>query len=320
MIHEVMGFKMWLGLIGPAGPAGPPGRDVQLRGPVATVYDLPVTAPASELWQVGTQAPYNGYFFNGTSWVNLGPVAAGPPGPAGEDGVSPEISVTDITGGHRITITDATGTETFDVMDGTDGATGPAGPGVPSGGSTGQVLKKKSAADYDTEWANAGTADALPLAGGTMSGNINMDGNRVQNLPTPSANGDAVTKSYADGLLTGYRTASAQDVIDASKQDTLVSGTNIKTVGGQSLLGSGDIDVGGALYFTGVAISATTGDFASVNNAKITDDHVVAECVFANPSAITTDVSWVTANQGLVLNGTCTSATTANIVLVKKNN
>ncbi len=29
------------------------------------------------------------------------------------------------------------------------------------------------------------------------------------------------------------------------KQDTLVSGTNIKTVNGNSLLGSGNIDVGG---------------------------------------------------------------------------
>jgi hypothetical protein len=48
-----------------------------------------------------------------------------------------------------------------------------------------------------------------------------MDGNRVQNLPTPSANGDAVTKSYADGLLTGYRTASAQDEIDASLQSAV---------------------------------------------------------------------------------------------------
>lgn len=36
------------------------------------------------------------------------------------------------------------------------GDPGPAGPGVPSGGSVGQVLKKKSATDYDTAW---GTED-----------------------------------------------------------------------------------------------------------------------------------------------------------------
>lgn len=79
-------------------------------------------------------------------------------------------------------------------------------------------------------------------------------------------------------------------------------------------------ELGGALYFTSVAISATTGDIATVSNAKITADHVVAEVTFANPSAITTDVTWTTANGSLVLNGTCTAATTANIVLVKKNN
>lgn len=42
---------------------------------------------------------------------------------------------------------------------------------------------------------------------------------------------------------------SALSTINASlagKQDTLVSGTNIKTVGGVSLLGSGDIDVMGS--------------------------------------------------------------------------
>lgn len=78
--------------------------------------------------------------------------------------------------------------------------------------------------------------------------------------------------------------------------------------------------LGGALYFTNVAISATTGDIATVSNSKITADHVVAEVTFANPSAITTDVSWTTASGSLVLNGTCSSATTAAIVLVKKNN
>lgn len=78
--------------------------------------------------------------------------------------------------------------------------------------------------------------------------------------------------------------------------------------------------LGGALYFTSVAVSATTGDIATVSNAKITADHVVAEVTWANPSAITTDVTWTTASGSLVLNGTCTAATTANIVLVKKNN
>ncbi|MBQ2174832.1 MAG: hypothetical protein II453_07185 [Alphaproteobacteria bacterium] len=42
--------------------------------------------------------------------------------------------------------------------------------------------------------------------------------------------------------LSAYRTAAQQDVIDATKQDTLVSGTNIKTVNGNSLLGSGNVD------------------------------------------------------------------------------
>lgn len=79
-------------------------------------------------------------------------------------------------------------------------------------------------------------------------------------------------------------------------------------------------ELGGALYFTSVAVSATTGDIATLSNAKITADHVVAGCVFANPSAITTDVTWTTASGSLTLNGTCASATTANIVLGKKNN
>jgi hypothetical protein len=74
------------------------------------------------------------------------------------------------------------------------------------------------------------------------------------------------------------------------------------------------------LYFSGQACSALTGDFCTISNAKITANHVVAEAVFANPSAITTDVTWTTASGSLKLNGTCSTATTVNIVLVKKNN
>lgn len=42
----------------------------------------------------------------------------------GADGVSPTIVVSSITGGHRLTITDAQGTQTVDVLDGTDGNDG----------------------------------------------------------------------------------------------------------------------------------------------------------------------------------------------------
>ena len=74
------------------------------------------------------------------------------------------------------------------------------------------------------------------------------------------------------------------------------------------------------LFLTAVTISATTGDIAVVSNANITADHVLVECVFADPVAITTDVSWTTTSGSLTLNGTCSTATTANIVLVKKDN
>lgn len=119
--------------------------------------------------------------------------------------------------------------------------------------------------------------------------------------------------SVADELLAIYTAI-------ASKQDTLVSGTNLKTVGGQSLLGSGNVDVGGGLYFTSVPISATTGTIATVSDANITSDHVLASCEFASTSAIGSDLTWATAAGSLTLTGTCTTATTAEIVLVKKNN
>lgn len=44
----------------------------------------------------------------------------GDPGTPGLDGISPTVSVQDISGGHRVTITDKDGEKTFDVMDGKD--------------------------------------------------------------------------------------------------------------------------------------------------------------------------------------------------------
>ena len=40
--------------------------------------------------------------------------------------------------------------------------------------------------------------EAANLAGGTMTGNINMNSNKIINLPTPAVNTDAATKKYVD--------------------------------------------------------------------------------------------------------------------------
>ena len=50
-------------------------------------------------------------------------------------------------------------------------------------------------------------ATKLPLAGGTMSGNINMGGtNIITNLPTPTDGGHVASKSYVDGQITSSAT------------------------------------------------------------------------------------------------------------------
>lgn len=60
-------------------------------------------------------------YFDGEDGAN------GKDGVNGADGVSPTLSVAEITGGHRVTITDVNGTQTFDVMDGVDGQDGQDG-------------------------------------------------------------------------------------------------------------------------------------------------------------------------------------------------
>ena len=102
-------------------------------------------------------------------------------GEKGEDGVSPTISVTDITGGHRVSITDAEGTETFDVMDGQDGQNGQDGQDGQS--ATIQVgTVTTGAAGSDASVTNSGTSSAavfnftIPRGNTGESGQDGSDG------------------------------------------------------------------------------------------------------------------------------------------------
>ena len=100
-----------------------------------------------------------------------------------------------------------------------------------------------------------------------------------------------------------------------SSGGTITVGTNVVQTTVASELANN------ALYFTGITVSAATnGTILSKSDARITADHVVASCTFAVPGNVTTDAAWTTAAGSLTMTGTCTAATTANIVLVKKDN
>lgn len=138
-------------------------------------------------------------------------------GSDGNDGVSPSVSVTDITGGHKVTITDSTGDHEFNVMDGATGATGaqgPAGPGVATGGTTGQILRKKSNTNYDTEWTTpdpseivfTGTmaqyeavADTIPNGSAILITDSNPDLASLRNIAIQS-----IDIEYSRGTDTSY--------------------------------------------------------------------------------------------------------------------
>ncbi len=63
----------------------------------------------------GEDAP--GEYLNLTAWMESWLTAHGK-GEQGDAGVSPTVSVAEIPGGHRVTLTDSTHTEQFDVLDG----------------------------------------------------------------------------------------------------------------------------------------------------------------------------------------------------------
>lgn len=131
------------------------------------------------------------------------PGADGSPGPPGEAGVSPKVSVTDIPGGHRVTITDASGPQSFDVMDGQDG-TGEGGTaGVSSfNGRTGIVNPQEG--DYTADMVGAVSPEKMKtaLAGKqdqlSPDESLMLDGSnisvRIPNRPLSRAEYDALTE------------------------------------------------------------------------------------------------------------------------------
>lgn len=162
------------------------------------------------------------------SWTGTGPTSLiGPTGAIGPQGPKGDTGDTGPQG-----------------LKGDTGDTGPAGAdgiGVPAGGTTGQILSKKTETDYDTQWVNpTGTADAVSF---TPAGNIEattvqsaiaeLDGekqaslgytaentsNKATDLTTPDNTKYATTLAISTAL--GLKEDADSDITKSNESETI---------------------------------------------------------------------------------------------------
>ena len=122
----------------------------------------------------------------------------GEQGEPGQDGFSPVITITEITGGHRIAITDAEGTKTVDVLDGEKGETG--------NGIASAVLNQ----DYTlTLTFTDGTSYTTPSIRGAQGAQGNPGADGYSPTATVSKSGSVVTITITD--KNGTTTSTVED-------------------------------------------------------------------------------------------------------------
>lgn len=74
------------------------------------------------------------------------------------------------------------------------------------------------------------------------------------------------------------------------------------------------------LYYSNIATVPTTGVIVNISDGAIDSNHIVTSCTFINVSFIQGDLTWTTSSGNLEINGTCSSATNYNIILIRKDN
>jgi hypothetical protein len=119
-----------------------------------------IASPATGLLIYQTDSTLEFYMYNGTSWTTLG--AVGPQGPIGATG--------------------ATGSQGIQGLTGATGPQGPAGQGVPTGGTTGQVLSKINNTDYNTQWITPASGGSDNLGNHTATQALDMANNNITNV------------------------------------------------------------------------------------------------------------------------------------------
>lgn len=204
------------GQTGPQGPAGTDGTDgtdgVTPSISASATVGTGTGNPSCTVTKTGTDAaPSFEFSFDGIKG------ATGPQGPQGnpgtngtdgQDGTSPTVTITPITGGNRVTITDATGSHTADVMDGSDGQDGSNGQDGISPTVTITAITGGHRVTI-TDATGSHTADIMDGAAGTNG----QDGRGIVSIIKTGTAGlvDTYTVTYTDSTTSTFTVTNGED-------------------------------------------------------------------------------------------------------------
>ena len=238
-----------------------------------------------DAYLIGAEEPYDIYIWTrpGT-WVNMGPLGiVGPQGPKGDKG---DKGDTGEQGPRGYTgETGATGAQGAQGPQGETGAQGPQGIQGPQGDPgesfliKGNITNVNQLPDPSTAPRNEAYVldDASPDTANQLYYITGDEGEEVWSHATFAGVGTSVS---VNGSLVSTWDAD-------TKQSTLVSGTNIKTINNQSILGSGNITVSGggtSVIDLGTCVASTTDNWASVDGTFTIASSTVNE-ILATPAS-----------------------------------
>ena len=142
----------------------------------------------------------------------------------------------------------------------------------------------------------------LSLSGGTMSGPINMNSNKITSLATPTASTDAANKSYVDSKLITYKAGTAISISDST-----ISHSNIGTANTYGPGSNATLSPGSAFYVPQMTTNAQ-GHVSSAKNVKFTlDSSILRTSNIANNLTTTSAGYALDARQGRSLNSSISS-------------
>ena len=253
-----------------------------ITGMTAVAETLPPGSAASASWDAETNI----------LTIGIPEGEPGADGTDGADGFSPTVSIVDIPGGHRVTITDIDGDHVFDVMDGTGGgggtpydsdpeALGVADPGdsdeyargnhvhpMPSAGDVGAATPADVYASYPTDTVSGAVATFPDGAGNVPVKSLVVNIDPAQDLhgydsPWPAGGGTNLIPMTLQGIKDANTSGTwAGNVYTRNGVDFTINTNDVGDVTTIAVNGTATSD-SYLLLFSGT-INLPAGDYASL--------------------------------------------------------